>query len=649
MSSSTTPWPSPTLPLHAPYVIDPKSHRPTKLILTTWNTLAFSYCTPSSHPGADPQFLKDDYREEKIKNVLRRLKSDDLPTIYCLQEVDKYDEVYSKTFAEMNYEISYSLRSTGVINSTSKSPSKADPSTRDRVLIAFPQDRYTLLKRLHLNLDNLGLKYKKFLRNNIATAVALKDVETSKIFVICCVHLYWNPRFEDVKLLQSKYIVSRLKEFSSSFDSYGNMVETIITGDFNSMPTDGNGGVYDFFVGGEADAVRVRERCYDYFYDKVDECSDSLNSMIISSSPRYILDFTLNRLCRWLRLLGFDAALETEEEERGRCERRGCPIFERCRRERRGLVTTSSRLIGRKECPPAAFLIGTSGGSSTVEKSLINLMKFHNVILRPTTFLTICVKCGGKIVEITSSNEIKKAHEMKLAPESAKPLFKCDKESCGQFYWWNERESSSAGRAKSMCAGLFQRCVKEGVRYEEDLGLFKGLELDPPPKSPSVDSRKIPATDVATDPPVDTWLNSTSLINDCGKFLSAYNPGTDVNFTNLTRDFRGCLDYIFVQDDGRVRVESVLPLPLTLEETRGVLPTGEWPSDHLPLSACLSFEDGEHAHGDPEHPGGGGHKADMSCCRPKGLPSLFEMAEMRKEWLKKQKKKEAEEKEKEKG
>jgi hypothetical protein len=36
------------------------------------------------------------------------------------------------------------------------------------------------------------------------------------------------------------------------------------------------------------------------------------------SSPqvRYILDYTLNRFCRWLRILGLDASLETEEEER---------------------------------------------------------------------------------------------------------------------------------------------------------------------------------------------------------------------------------------------------------------------------------------------------------------------------------------------
>jgi hypothetical protein len=31
---------------------------------------------------------------------------------------------------------------------------------------------------------------------------------------------------------------------------------------------------------------------------------------------RYLLDYTLNRFCRWLRILGLDAALETEEEER---------------------------------------------------------------------------------------------------------------------------------------------------------------------------------------------------------------------------------------------------------------------------------------------------------------------------------------------
>ena len=33
---------------------------------------------------------------------------------------------------------------------------------------------------------------------------------------------------------------------------------------------------------------------------------------------RYLLDSTLNKFCRWLRILGVDAALETKKEEEER-------------------------------------------------------------------------------------------------------------------------------------------------------------------------------------------------------------------------------------------------------------------------------------------------------------------------------------------
>jgi mRNA deadenylase 3'-5' endonuclease subunit Ccr4 len=41
-------------------------------------------------------------------------------------------------------------------------------------------------------------------------------------------------------------------------------------------------------------------------------------SLRIDGNPKYMLDFTLNKLSRWLRILGLDAALETEDEERAR-------------------------------------------------------------------------------------------------------------------------------------------------------------------------------------------------------------------------------------------------------------------------------------------------------------------------------------------
>jgi len=43
--------------------------------------------------------------------------------------------------------------------------------------------------------------------------------------------------------------------------------------------------------------------------------------------PRYMLDFTLNKLTRWLRILGIDAALETEEEERARTKDGNMYVF----------------------------------------------------------------------------------------------------------------------------------------------------------------------------------------------------------------------------------------------------------------------------------------------------------------------------------
>ncbi len=47
-------------------------------------------------------------------------------------------------------------------------------------------------------------------------------------------------------------------------------------------------------------------------------CDDSDEINISNPKVKYLLDFTLNRFCRWLRILGLDAALETEKEERER-------------------------------------------------------------------------------------------------------------------------------------------------------------------------------------------------------------------------------------------------------------------------------------------------------------------------------------------
>lgn len=46
--------------------------------------------------------------------------------------------------------------------------------------------------------------------------------------------------------------------------------------------------------------------------------NDTQTSASLKPKVKYLLDYTLNRFCRWLRILGVDAALETEQEEKER-------------------------------------------------------------------------------------------------------------------------------------------------------------------------------------------------------------------------------------------------------------------------------------------------------------------------------------------
>jgi hypothetical protein len=103
-----------------------------------------------------------------------------------------------------------------------------------------------------------------------------------------------------------------------------------LCGDFNSQP---GGPVHQYLVKGFVNA-RLAAPWYRHFYSEGEEGTDlepgsvegvtsslghvSISDVASHSNPkvRYMLDYTLNRFCRWLRILGIDAALESEEEER---------------------------------------------------------------------------------------------------------------------------------------------------------------------------------------------------------------------------------------------------------------------------------------------------------------------------------------------
>ena len=132
---------------------------------------------------------------------------------------------------------------------------------------------------------------------------------------------------------------------ANAFCRRHNDIPVVWCGDFNSQP---QGFVHEYLTKGvvnakaaapwyapsqkrredhEANAeTNSSDTCHPELTDQFDRLhmtketiGDNTKSGDVSIPKiKYLLDYTLNRFCRWLRILGLDAALETQEEEKER-------------------------------------------------------------------------------------------------------------------------------------------------------------------------------------------------------------------------------------------------------------------------------------------------------------------------------------------
>lgn len=392
----------------------------------------------------------------------------------------------------------------------------------------------------------------------------------------------------------------------------------------------------------------------------------------ISSPPvKYMLDYTLNRFTRWLRILGIDATLETTEEEKERTNGGRIALFERCRKEKRTLLTTSYKLLLRKDCPAGAYLLDPKSTES-LEAALPCLLKTHGVDLVPRTFLTRCVVCNGNIIQVHDDATKKKVFVDHGAPALAKSdevfeVFQCD--TCAQGYWWDRRPNSSASRVLAQATKLFRLCLRGGVplqcekiengpRREKAMGAFNFVDVESERRH--VDSNSSPR-----ELSVINWLRQDKLQNPYS-LKSAYALDESrrkadrsivresLPFTNVTSEFVGCLDYIFYESSHFDQV-SRLNVPTSFRDMNNgeanshLLPSDVWPSDHIAVGARLRLNCKEVDKSAekvsvpaPEKTTSPlGHPDRCKCgCIPNIL-SMFEMAELRKKHREEMKRKKA--------
>jgi mRNA deadenylase 3'-5' endonuclease subunit Ccr4/uncharacterized protein with PIN domain len=459
--------------------------------VVTWNVLADCYATEYKNAW--------EIRRPQIEKLLRDFRTSS--SIYLLQEVDHFADFYAPLFAELGCNCEYVQR----------------PRKDDGCLLCYDNGLFLCAAREYVYFDDLS-RYtdasehikSSLVRQNVGVIAQLRSLRDSSLsLVVAVAHFYWNPTFPDIKSAQAEYMLMRLQLFTKKH--YGNDVcpPIIFGGDFNITP---DSETYRVLTSpsvlpdsvGESDKTRhdallkivnaivprrFHERCY-YGGDKT----------------KFLCDSDLSRFCRWLRLLGIDAAIDTSQNrsvsspeaiEQRRLEKKKSKaeatedvngvvdytsFFDRARREQRVILTTSKTMRLRAACPESMLI-----SPKNMEESLVEVFKTYRIPIKRENFLTVCGKCGGAIVEVTAE-EYREANEafrsrqradgegdykwlptdrqiymcvsctQVLQPAAVDACFACVivvvVTSFAQPYWWNESEKSSPARAMMLADRL---------------------------------------------------------------------------------------------------------------------------------------------------------------------------------------------------
>jgi hypothetical protein len=260
-------------------------------------------------------------------------------------------------------------------------------------------------------------------------------------------------------------------------------------------------------------------------------------------------------------------------------------------------VTTSYKLLLRKDCPSGTYLVNPKS-LKNLEAAFVHLLLHHGVTLEPAKFLSRCVVCNGHIQDVQDEKDKQRVFAANNAPDLSDELadvYECN--GCGQGYWWCDKPSSSATRVKSQATRLFELCLRGGVPIKGPLNMFsfvdvdkeraKGLEED------DIELEHLDVTDWMKNERLSCPIpleSSYALHDDNGAII-----GERLPFTNVTFDFVGALDYVMF-DSSNFRPTERLYVPTSFKELNGrelrnghLLPSVDWPSDHLAVGVELEF------------------------------------------------------------
>ncbi|KIW16792.1 hypothetical protein PV08_03982 [Exophiala spinifera] len=242
-----------------------------------YNILCARYATSSQYGYVPERVLTWAYRKTLILEEIREINAD----IVCLQELDRtsYDDFFRAELSRSGYKGYYAQKSRAeTLGENAKFVDGCGTFWKDKKYMQLDSQHLVLGRKAveragaSVSADMLNRVWQ---RDDIATVVFLENRVTGSRVIVANAHVYWDPAFKDVKLIQTAVLMEEVGKLADKYAkmppatnkqafrfsevedeqlpepgpslSYnsGTQIPMIICGDFNSGA---NSAVYELFT-----------------------------------------------------------------------------------------------------------------------------------------------------------------------------------------------------------------------------------------------------------------------------------------------------------------------------------------------------------------------------------------------------------------
>lgn len=206
----------------------------------TFNLLSQHYVWKKVFGDLDQEYLDwPHYRFPLINETITQFKCD----IMCFQELESlvYEHHWKTSFPLENYKLLY-------VRKPNPQYWGSKPSEyMDGVGVFVNSERFDILDHMQINYGHYVSEHpdrfditdditsRVIPRNTVGIILKLWDRKVQKVVYVTNTHLYWLPKFNDVKVIQTKILLNELSRFVDK-DNQEEDPCIIMCGDFNSTP-----------------------------------------------------------------------------------------------------------------------------------------------------------------------------------------------------------------------------------------------------------------------------------------------------------------------------------------------------------------------------------------------------------------------------